>query len=315
MRTNNFVALCLAIVMGGAAAFLARSWLASHAGATLGVSVGTIVVAAQPLGFGVALSPENVMEIPWAAQELPEGAFASTAALLKEGPRIVLSALDRNEPVLRSKITGAGQRASLSALLEPGKRAVTVRVDDVRGVAGFILPGDFVDVVLISEEPAAKRESYSEILLHHVKVLAIDQLTSERPERPTVAKAVTVEVTPEQAQRVLLATNIGRLSLVLRQPGDESAGSDRRVTERDLNRGLVPAPVKIAVPPPPPPAPAPSPSVVRPPESVTVAIVRGTKREEYNVRSAAELETRGQVSQATTTSRKVRRHLNPQRYG
>src|SRR5207248_5349657 len=85
-----------------------------------------IVVAAQPLSFGVALRPENVMEIAWAAQELPEGAFVNTAALLKDGPRVVLSALDRNEPVLRSKITGAGQRASLSLLLEPGKRAVTV---------------------------------------------------------------------------------------------------------------------------------------------------------------------------------------------
>jgi Flp pilus assembly protein CpaB len=91
-----------------------------------------------------------------------------------------------------------------------------VRVDDVRGVAGFILPRDFVDVVLISEDPAAKRESYSDILLHHVKVLAIDQLASERQQHPTIAKAVTIEVTPEQAQKILLATNIGRLSLVLR---------------------------------------------------------------------------------------------------
>ena len=231
MRTNSLIVLCISIAMGGAAAFLARSWLESHAGAsTTSASVGTIVVAAQPLSFGAALSPENVMDIPWGAQELPEGAFVSTAALLNDGPRIVLSALDRNEPVLRSKVTGAGQRASLSLLLEPGKRAVTVRVDDPRGVAGFILPGDFVDVVLISEDPAAKREGYSDILLQHVKVLAIDQLTNERPEHPTVAKAVTVEVTPEQAQKLLLATNIGRLSLVLRQPGDGSAASDRRVT-------------------------------------------------------------------------------------
>ena len=315
MRTNNLPVLCLAILMGGSAAYLARSWLASHAGASTVAAVGTIVVAAQPLSFGAALSAENVMEIPWAAQELPEGAFASTAALLKDGPRVMLSAVDRNEPVLRSKITGAGQRASLSLLLQPGKRAVTVRVDDVRGVAGFVLPGDFVDVVLISEDPAAKRESYSEILLHYVKVLAIDQLTSERPEHPIVAKAVTVEVTPEQAQKILLATNIGRLSLVLRQPDDESAASDRRVTERDLNRGVVPLPVKVAVPPPP--APAPPLPVIKLPKTVTVAVVRGTKRAEYNVRSAAEIdpETRGKVSRATTTSRKVRRYLNPQRYG
>src|SRR5207302_10565685 len=105
--------------------------------------------------------------------------------------------------------------------------------------------------------------------------------------------------------------------LVLRQPGDESAASDRRVTERDLNRGLVPAPVKVAVPPPPPPALAPPPPVVKLPETVTVAIVRGTKRGEYNVRSAAEIEaeTRGRVSRTTTISRNVHRHLNPQRYG
>jgi pilus assembly protein CpaB len=91
--------------------------------------------------------------------------------------------------VLKTKITGPGQRGSLSVILEEGKRAVTVRVDDVRGVAGFILPGDSVDVVLISEDPAFQREGYSDILLHHVKVLAIDQLVAERPEQPTVGDA------------------------------------------------------------------------------------------------------------------------------
>jgi len=288
VRTNDLVVLFLAIVMGGVAAFLARGWLESHANASAGASVGSIVVTTQPLGLGTVINPENVVEIPWGAEKLPEGAFVSTAALLREGPRFVLSALDRNEPVLRSKITAPGQRASLSTLLEPGKRAVTVRVDDVRGVAGFILPRDFVDVVLISEDPAAKRESYSDILLHHVKVLAIDQLASERQQHPTIAKAVTIEVTPEQAQKILLATNIGRLSLVLRQPGDNNVVAGRRVTERDLNRGRTPEPVRIAASPPPPPSPPPpSPPppapVAKVPDMVTVAIVRGIKREEYNV--------------------------------
>ena len=291
MRTNDLVVLFLAIVMGGVAAFLARGWLESHANASAGASVGSIVVTTQPLGLGTVINPENVVEIPWGAEKLPEGAFVSTAALLREGPRFVLSALDRNEPVLRSKITAPGQRASLSTLLEPGKRAVTVRVDDVRGVAGFILPRDFVDVVLISEDPAARRESYSDILLHHVKVLAIDQLASERQQHPTVAKAVTIEVTPEQAQKILLATNIGRLSLILRQAGDGNVVADRRVTERDLNRSRTPEPVRIAAPLPPPPLPPPPPPRSPPPpapaakvpDMVTVAIVRGIKREEYNV--------------------------------
>jgi pilus assembly protein CpaB len=293
MQTSNWMVLSLSIAMGGAAAFLARSWLESHAGAsTVGESAGTIVVAAMPLSFGVAVSSENVMEIPWAAQELPEGAFMSAAALFKDGPRLVLSALDRNEPVLRSKVTGAGQRASLSLLLEPGKRAVTVRVDDVRGVAGFVLPGDFVDVVLIGEDPGAQREGYSDILLHHVKVLAIDQLAAERPEQPTVPKAVTLEVTTEQAQKILLASNIGKLSLILRQPGDGKTDGDKRVTERDIGRNP-PRPPMIPqrLPPPPPPPPPPAPVVMAPPPppppppTVTVTIIRGTKsHEDYQVK-------------------------------
>lgn len=282
MRTNNVIILFLAIVMGGIAAFMARHWLENHSRASAAIEdVGTIVVAEKPLAFGVTVTAENITEIPWAAKSLPEGAFASKDDLLKDGRRVVLSALNRNEPVLRSKITGPGQRASLSSLLEEGKRAVTVRVDDVRGVAGFILPGDFVDVILIGEEGTGRRESYSEVLLQHVKVLAIDQLASERQEQPTVAKAVTVEVTPEQAQKILLATNIGKLSLVLRQPGDVNANADRRVTERDLGRAKPPEPPRtVAVAPPPVAAPPPA----RPSNTATVAIVRGTKREEYTVR-------------------------------
>ena len=106
MRTNNLFVLCLAIVMGGVAAFLARSWLQSHARASLGdESIGTIVVAAQPLGFGTTLTAESVAEIAWAARSLPEGAFASKEELFKYGTRAVLSALDR-EPVLKRKSPG-----------------------------------------------------------------------------------------------------------------------------------------------------------------------------------------------------------------
>jgi pilus assembly protein CpaB len=190
---------------------------------------------------------------------------------------------------LRSKISAPGQRASLSTLLQEGRRAVTVRVDDVRGVAGFILPGDFVDVILIAEESSSRHESYSDILLQEVKVLAVDQLASERPEQPTVPKAVTLEVTAEQAQKVLLAANIGKLSLTLRQPADRDTEAGRRVTERDLGRAelrppepqrvvAASAPLPVAAPPPPPVAAPP------PPTTVKVIIVRNMKREEYTVR-------------------------------
>src|SRR5712692_5231473 len=228
--------------MGGIAALLSHQWIASHARISADADpIGSIVVAAKPLAFGVAVTADNINEIPWAAKMLPDGAFATKDDLLKDGRRIVLSPLEPNEPVLRSKTTGPGQRGSLSSLLQEGKRAVTVRVDDVRGVAGFILPGDFVDVILIAEDAASRRENYSEILLQNLKVLAVDQLASERQEQPTVPKAVTLEVTPEQAQKILLATNIGRLSLTLRRTSDAFFFKDTATTEKDLGdaRGRV----------------------------------------------------------------------------
>lgn len=279
MRRSNAIILVLALVMGLAAAFLSRQWLLAHAGGSASAKVGTIVVASQPLAFGVMLSEQNITEIPWASARLPDGAFTSTRDLLKGGSRVVLASLDRNEPVLRSKITEPGQRGSLSSLVKDGMRAVTVRVDDVRGVAGFILPGDFVDIILIGDDSSLRHEGYSETLLQHVKVLAIDQVVSERQEHPTVAKAVTVEVTPEQAQKLLLASNVGKLSLVLRQPGDLNPSPDRRVTERDLGNTPPAEPVHVA-------APQPAPVVAKAPEAdtVVVTIVRGTKREEYKVK-------------------------------
>jgi pilus assembly protein CpaB len=284
VRRNNAIILTFAVVMGLVAAFLSRHWLLTHAGDSASAArVGTIVVAAQPLAFGTSLSRENVSEIAWAGAQLPEGAYATARDLLKDGGRVVLASLDTGEPVLRSKITEPGQRGSLSSLVKDGMRAVTVRVDDVRGVAGFILPGDFVDVILIGDDSSIRHEGYSETLLQHVKVLAIDQLVSERQEHPTVAKAVTVEVTPEQAQKLLLASNIGKLSLVLRQPGDLNPASDRRVTERDLGNMPPPEPVRVVAPSVQPPPPAAKP----PADTVTVAIVRGTKREEYKVKRTA----------------------------
>src|SRR6185437_15438992 len=131
---------------------------------------------------------------------------------------------------------------------------------DVRGVAGFILPGDRVDVVMLrSETQKGETENSAEVLVQYVKVLAIDQLANERQDQPTVAatvaKAVTLQVTPEQAQKILLAGNIGKLSLVLRQPGEARSVATARITDSDLDPRLVkaaavPAPVaeKVALP-------------------------------------------------------------------
>jgi pilus assembly protein CpaB len=256
MRTNNVIILFVAIVLGGLAAILARNWLVSHAQPTQQANQGVIVVAATPLAFGAELTGENLKEVPWSTDALPEGAFVTKQELLKDGRRMALTSIARNELILSGKITAPGQRATLSTMLDPGKRAVTIRVDDVRGVAGFIQPGDQVDVVLIRTGAEAKgNDSYSDVILQSAKVLAIDQITGERTEKATIAKAVTLEVSAEDAQKILLATDIGRLSLILRQPGEANSEPVRRVTQRDLSDApAAPQPGSVHAPAPAPPS-------------------------------------------------------------
>ena len=281
MRTSTVTILAVAIAMGGSAAYLTRNWLKDQTRVSAAVQpAGTIVVAAESLAYGTAMTPDNIVEIPWFSNTLPEGAFAVKDDLLSGGRRVVLSPMKRGEAVLRSRITGPGQRASLASLLDEGKRAVTVSVDDVRGVAGFVLPGDFVDIVIIADDGSPKRQSYSDILLEHVKVLAIDQVASEGEGQPTVAKAVTVEVTKEQAQKILLATNIGKLSLILARPVESNPDPNRRVSEKDIGR-TAPEPLR-----PPPASPPPAPVVkapVVPSTTVKITVVRNGETKQYEV--------------------------------
>ena len=292
MRMNQFTVLIVAIAMGGGAAYLARSWLQAQMNlAAANQPAGHIVIAAEPLPYGTAVTSDNVSEVPWFTNKVPEGGFASKDELLAGGRRTVLYPLKQGEPVIRSKVTGAGQRASLAAVLDEGKRAVTVRVDDVRGVAGFVLPGDFVDIVMIADEVSNKRQSYSDILLEHLKVLAIDQIANEAEDKPTVARAVTLEATKEEAQKILLATNVGKLSLILSRPIESSRDPNRRIGERDIGR-IIPEPVKPVAPPPPAPvvaAPAP------PSNQVKVTIVRNMESKEYSVMRSDEAERQNRV--------------------
>jgi pilus assembly protein CpaB len=276
MRLNSLLILVIAVLMGGIAAFLARNWLLSRT--QVANTTTTIVVAAKQLPFGTQLTNDSVQEIPWAAAVRPEGSFSSKEALFKEGRRISLATIQTNEPILSSKITGPGERASLSTLLDKDKRAITIRVDDVRGVAGFILPNDRVDVVLIRNATEASGSRQSDLLLQDVKVIAVDQVASQQKDNPVIAKAVTLEVTPYEAQKISLATNVGSLSLILRKAGDGNVVANSRVTEIDLSNEPrpapppAPAPVKIEAPPPPP-----------PPSDATVTIIRNLKGVDYKV--------------------------------
>ena len=285
-RTTSFVILFIALIMGGAAAFLAKNWLQSHSAQPVVAERATIVVANGPLSFGAPITTNDVREVSWPADSRPDGAFTRVQDLVKDGRRIAVSPFVRDEPIVASKVSLPNARASLSTVIEEGKRAVTVSVDDVRGVAGFIYPGDFVDVVLTRTNNSEGPQNFSEVILQHVKVLAIDQVAGERQERPTVAKAVTLEVTQEQALKIPLATNIGHLSLILRKSAEMAMAPEARITDRDLYGSE-----KAEAPAPSPPPPTPAPAIVAAPDppprveadTRKVTVVRSMKSEDYDV--------------------------------
>jgi pilus assembly protein CpaB len=230
MKPVSLLILIVAITLGGLATYFGRVIIAQNT-QKAPVIESRIVVATIPMSFGTELTDANLAEVPWPATVIPEGAFTSKAEILKEGRRVALTAIAKSEPVLSNKITGSGQRASLAAVLEPGMRAVTIRVDDVRGVAGFVRPGDRVDVILTQNVSGS---AVADVLLTNIKILAVDQVANERQENPMVARAVTAEVNTEQAQKLVLAQGVGSLSLVLRQPEGQNEQANRRVTVSDL---------------------------------------------------------------------------------
>jgi pilus assembly protein CpaB len=233
--------IAFAAAFGLLAVFVAQTWLNSQAEMRMRsleaqkkpLTTRTIVVAAKPLRFGNEISNAQVREMPWPDDALPAGAFATISELLTGGKRVVLTPIEPNEPVLTSKITGSGQRATLSAMLQDGMKAVTVRVNDVEGVAGFVLPGDRVDVVLTRQSD--KSTPTSDVVLQNARVLAIDQFADERSDKPSVVKAVTLEVDINAAQKVALSASIGSLSLILRKAGEAASEETRRVTVLDLS--------------------------------------------------------------------------------
>jgi len=232
--------IVFAVVFGLLAVFVAQAWLNSQAemraknleAQKKPIATHTIVVAAKPLRFGAELGSMSLREVPWPAEALPPGAFTRIADLTRDGRRVVLAPIETNEPILALKITGAGQRATLSAVLQDGMKAVTIRVNDVEGVAGFVLPGDRVDIVLTRQQD--KAGAAADVVLQNVRVLAVDQLADERTEKPSLAKAVTLEVEVAAAQKLALAATVGTLSLALRKAGERSPVSTRRITTSDL---------------------------------------------------------------------------------
>ena len=241
VRSSTVIMIAVAAVFGLLAVFVAQSWLNAQSEARMRsleaqkvkpVATQTLVVASRQLRFGNELAPAALREMPWPEEALPQGGFRTIQELLSQGRRVVLTAIEANEPVLASKITGQGQRATLSAVIGDGHKAMTIRVNDVDGVAGFVLPGDRVDVML--SRTTDKSNAVNDVVLKNAKVLAIDQLADERTDKPSVAKAVTLEVDISGAQKLALASQIGTLALALRKAGDAEGTASRPITVADL---------------------------------------------------------------------------------
>jgi len=252
MRSRAFVVLGAAFALAAVSVYMARAWIVEQAGQgglvasapSAQVPVTRIVVAAGPMPYGSKVLRHELRLAEWPTGSVPQGAFTSLDQVAgakgagDEG-RVVLRSLARDEPVLKSKISGFGARASLSTLIAPGQRASTIRVNDINGVAGFVLPGDRVDVLLTRDvgRGAARRDLVTDVLLQNMKVLGIDQDANAERERPVVVRAVTLEVTQPEAQKLTLAQKLGTLSLALRHANAADAMVPRTITARDLPLG------------------------------------------------------------------------------
>ena len=259
MKTRAFVMLGVALLLAGAAVFLARNWVQNQVQPVAAVEqqqkleTTLVVVASTQLHFGNKVRREHLRVVDWPIAAVPEGSFKSvddilgkvevdpkTGAMKPAEDRTALRTIEINEPILKSKITGFGGRASLSTLIAPGMRATTIRVNDVSGVAGFVLPGDRVDVLLTRDPEGGGRRGgnlQTDVFLQNMKVLAIAQDANQERNKAAVVKAVTLEVTPTQAQKLTLAQKLGALSLALRHVNTVDAEAPVSIKARDLSVG------------------------------------------------------------------------------
>ena len=281
--TRGLVMLFIALLAGGAAVVFASRWIQSQAADT-----GQIAVAAVDVELGARLAPEMLKLVAWPSGSVPPGAFKELQEL---HGRVVKSSLARGEPVIEGKLAPAGTKGGLSAVVAEGKRAMTVRVNDVVGVAGFALPGNYVDIMVNTQDEGGrlgdKDRAISKIVLERILVLAVAQEANRDETKPKVVNAVTLEVTPEEAEKLDLARSVGTLSLVLRNQIDPQPAATDGATKASLLKDDGVPVVKVAVKPAPGPKrvrkprpstqPAPAPAAAAPAKSqVCVEVIRGT---------------------------------------
>ena len=232
------IMIVISVSIGLGAVILASNWMSNQAI----VASSKVVVAASDIDIGSPLTTQMLTLSDWPKGSMPKGAYTDIKAL---DTRVLKISLLRGEPVLESKLAPIGATGGLSAVIGKGNRAMTVRVNDVVGVAGFALPGNYVDIVVNTEDESVKSDnvnkSISKIVLEHILVLAVAQEQLRDDTKPKVVNAVTLEVTPEQAEKLDLARSVGTLSLVLRNQIDNSLVTTLGSTKKNLFNRIEPS--------------------------------------------------------------------------
>jgi pilus assembly protein CpaB len=257
------ILIVISLLLAVGAAWVANRWLISQ-NEQREAATGTIPAAAAAIDipFGTKVEPRHVAMIQMLQGTAPEGVFPTSAAV--EG-KIARAPIMKGEILLAGRFADAGEGSTLATVISEDMRAVSVRVNDVVGVAGFLLPGNRVDVVSAYRDG---QETRSETIVQNVKVLAVDQTAATEKNEPVVVRAVTLEVTPADAERLALAAERGAIQLALRNPLD-----DRLVAMRSNVAVAAPAPASPA-------APAAKPRArIRtgpPPVDTSITVIRGT---------------------------------------
>lgn len=240
MKRQSVIAIAVALMLGLAAVFLTNAYLTAGRADIAPEGTVRIAVAAVPFNYGEEVTAEKIRFIDYPADALPEGAFRSGPDLLPPNQRrLALAPIAANEPILASKVTGPGQGASIASTLPDGKRAATVRINDVSGVAGFVQPNDAVDVLITRQIAQGDRQQQlTDVLLQNIRVIAMGQRANNPQGKPEVAKTATLEVNPVEAQKLALGQQVGELNLVLRKPGVQNdLGTIETVSLGDLRYG------------------------------------------------------------------------------
>ena len=244
MTQRNILIVGVAVFLGLIAVYLVNAFFSGvetkQAKLAEESRMARIVVASQDMAFGAPLSVQNVRLTNWPANSVPVGAFTTIEEATKA--RVALRPIVPGEPVLASKVSGVNGRATLSANLPLGQVAVSIPINDVAGVSGFIRPGDVVDVLLTRKIPGDGAKDYDkmvDVILEKVPVLGIDQVSDENKTEPALGKTATVQVDTYGAQKLALALQVGTMSLALRNVADVPQGFHQTVTRRDITHSNI----------------------------------------------------------------------------